>query len=106
MSAPTPPLSIPQDRIAAFCRANGIAGLALFGSVLRDDFGPDSDIDILVRFEAEARPTLFDFGRMERELAAIFGREVDLVSWRAIERSANEIRRNAILNAAEPIYGS
>ena len=106
MSAPTLPVSIPQDRIAAFCRANGIAGLALFGSVLRDDFGPGSDIDLLVRFEDGARPTLFDFGRMERELSAIFGREVDLVSRRAIERSANAIRRNAILNAAEPIYGS
>ena len=89
---------LPRQR---YCRC-----LALFGSVLRDDFGPESDIDILVRFEAEARPTLFDFGRMERELAAIFEREVDLVSWRAIERSANKIRRNAILNAAEPIYGS
>ena len=106
MSAPTLPVSIPQDRIAAYCRANGIAGLALFGSVLRDDFGPGSDIDLLVRFEDDARPTLFDFGRMERELTAIFGQEVDLVSWRAIERSANAIRRNAILNAAEPIYGS
>ena len=99
-------VSIHHDRLAEFCRANGIAELALFGSVLRDDFGPDSDIDVLVRFEAEARPTLFDFDRMERELAAIFGREVDLVSWRAIERSANAIRRNAILSAAEPIYGS
>ncbi|MCY4393811.1 MAG: nucleotidyltransferase domain-containing protein [Rhodospirillaceae bacterium] len=106
MTAPTLPVSIPEDRIAVFCHANGIAGLALFGSVLRDDCDPDSDIDILVRFEAEARPTLFDFGRMERELAAIFGRDVDLVSWRAIERSANAIRRNAILNAAEPIYRS
>ena len=106
MIARTLPLSIPQDRIAAFCRANGIAGLALFGSVLRDDFGPGSDIDLLVRFEDGARPTLFDFGRMERELTAIFGQEVDLVSWRAIERSANAIRRKAILNAAEPIYGS
>ena len=104
MTAPKLPVSIPNDRIAAFCRANGIAGLALFGSALRDDFGPDSDIDILVRFEADARPTLFDFDRMERELAAIFGREVDLVSWRAIERSANAIRRDAILNAAAPIY--
>ena len=106
MIARTLPLSIPQDRIAAYCRANGIAGLALFGSVLRDDFGPGSDIDLLVRFEDGARPTLFDLGRMERELTAIFGREVDLVSWRAIERSANAIRLNAILNAAEPIYGS
>ncbi len=99
-------VAVPADRIAAFCRANGIAQLALFGSVLREDFGPDSDIDILVRFDESARPTLFDFDRMEEELQTIFGRRVDLVSWRAVERSANRLRRKAILDGAEPIYGS
>ena len=98
-------LSIPSDRVAAFCRANGIARLAIFGSALREDFGPASDIDLLVRFHETARPTLLDMSRMEAELKAILGREVDLVSWRGIERSANPIRRKAILEAAEIVYG-
>ena len=101
-----PDLSIPGDRVAAFCRANGIARLAVFGSALREDFGPESDIDLLVRFHETARPTLLDLSRMESELKVIFGREVDLVSWRGIERSANPIRRKAILETAETVYGS
>ena len=99
-------LSIPRDRIAEFCRANGIARLAIFGSALRDDFGPDSDIDVLVKFDETAHPTLFDMSRMEAELKAILGREVDLVSQRGIERSRNFLRRKAILESAEPVYGS
>ena len=78
----------------------------MFGSALREDFGPESDIDLLVRFHETTRPTLLDLSRMEAELKAIFGREVDLVSWRGIERSANPIRRKAILETAETVYGS
>lgn len=73
---------------------------------MRDDFGPDSDVDVLVRFEEEARHTLFDLSRMEAELKAIFGREVDLVSHRGVERSRNHLRRTAILESAEVVYGS
>ncbi len=101
-----PQVSIPKDRLAAFCKRWQITELALFGSVLRDDFGPESDVDVLVRFEEEARHTLFDLSRMEAELKAIFGREVDLVSRRGIERSPNYLRREAILGSAEVIYGS
>ena len=97
---------IPQGRLAEFCRANRIAELSIFGSALRDDFGPQSDIDLLVSFEEEAHHTLFDLTRMEEELEAMFGREVDLVSRRGIERSLNYLRRKAILESAEPIYGS
>ena len=78
----------------------------MFGSALRKDFGPESDIDLLVRFHETTRPTLLDLSRMESELKVIFGREVDLVSWRGIERSANPIRRKAILETAETVYGS
>ena len=99
-------LSIPRDRIAEFCRANDIMRLAIFGSALRDDFGPDSDIDVLVKFDETAHPTLFDMSRMEAELKAILGREVDLVSQRGIERSRNYLRRKAILESAELVYGS
>lgn len=99
-------LFIPGDRIAEFCRANGITRLAIFGSALREDFGPDSDIDVLVKFDETAHPTLFDLSRMEAELEAILGREVDLVSQRGVERSRNYLRRKAILESAELVYGS
>jgi len=72
-------LDIPQDRIAEFCRTHGIRRLAVFGSALRDDFGPDSDIDLLVEFEPDRIPTLFDIAGMEQELSALLGgRKVDL----------------------------
>jgi predicted nucleotidyltransferase len=72
-----PRIHIPKAEIADFCRRNHIRRLALFGSVLRDDFGPDSDIDVLVEFEPEARVGLRFFG-MEQELSEILGRKVDL----------------------------
>lgn len=99
-------IEIPSERIAAFCERWSITKLALFGSVLRDDFGPDSDIDVLAGFDEAARHTLFDMDRMEGELEAIFGRDVDLVSWRGVERSPNYLRRKAILQSAELVYGS
>ncbi len=68
-----------RDRIARFCRENHIRRLALFGSVLREGFGPDSDIDVLVEFEEGHVPGLFGMSRLERELSDIFGgRKVDL----------------------------
>ena len=93
-----------RDEIAAFCKRWQVTELALFGSVLRDDFGPDSDVDVLARFEEEARHTLFDLDRMEEELTTIFGRKVDLVCWQGIEQSHNYIRRKAILQSTETIY--
>ena len=100
-----PDVCIPQDRLAEFCQANGITELSVFGSALRDDFGPQSDIDLLVNFGKEAHPTLFDLIRIEEELGAMLGREVDLVSRRGIENSLNYLRRKAILESAELIYG-
>ncbi len=99
-------IDIPSDKIAAFCQRWQITRLALFGSILRDDFGSDSDIDVLVKFNETAHPTLFDMSRMEAELKAILGREVDLVSQRGVERSRNFLRRKAILESAELVYGS
>ncbi len=99
-------IKIPSERIVAFCERWSITKLALFGSVLRDDFGPDSDIDVLAEFRKEARHTLFDMDQMEEELEDIFGRDVDLVSWRGVERSPNYLRRKAILQSAELVYGS
>ena len=99
-------IDVPSDRIADFCRRWQITELALFGSVLRDDFGPDSDVDVLVGFREGARHTLFDLDDMELELKEIFGRKVDLVSRRGVEASRNYLRRNGILKSAQVIYGS
>lgn len=96
-------IDIPQDRLEAFCRAHRIRRLPLFGSALRDDFRPDSDVDVLVSFEAGARHSLFDLVTMQDELQIILGREVDLVEREAVEQSENYIRRH-ILQSEEPVY--
>jgi hypothetical protein len=74
---PTPHVRFPRASLAEFCRRHHIRRLALFGSVLRDDFRPDSDVDVLVEFEAGHVPG-FDFAGMEMELTALIGRKVDL----------------------------
>ncbi len=99
-------IEIPTDKIANFCQRWKITEFALFGSVLRDDFRPDSDVDILVTFDPDAHRTLFDMVDMQDELEAIFGRKVDLISKRGIERSRNYLRRKAILNSAQIIYAA
>ena len=101
-----PRINIDREKLTAFCQKWKITELSLFGSVLRDDFGPDSDVDVLVTFADGARWSLFDHLKMEEELAGLLGREVDLVSRRAIERSKNWVRKEAILAGAEPIYAS
>ena len=99
-------IKVPQEKIAAFCQKHHIRKLAFFGSVLRDDFRPDSDIDVLVEFELTAHPTLLDSARMKIELEQILDREVDLVSRRGVETSRNYIRRQAILESAQEIYAA
>ena len=71
-------LAIDKELLGAFCEKNHIDRLALFGSVLTERFGENSDIDVLVHFNPERVPGYFDLARMERELSAIFGRKVDL----------------------------
>ena len=97
-------IAIDPEKVAAFCQRWKIVELSLFGSVLREDFRPDSDVDVLVTFAPEADWSLFDHMAMEEELSAAVGRKIDLLSRRAIERSANWIRRQAILESAEPFY--
>ena len=99
-----PNVFIPKDRLAECCRANGIARLDVFGSALREDFGPESDIDLLVKFDPGRTPGLFDIVRIEREFSELLGREVDLVERDAVEKSRNYIRRRAILESARTIY--
>jgi len=97
-------IAIPQDKIADFCRRWKITEFALFGSVLRDDFRPDSDVDVLVTFAPDARWGLFALYDMEQELKSLFGREADLLTRRGVEMSRNPIRRKAILQSAQVIH--
>lgn len=95
---------IPKDEIASFCRRNLIKELALFGSVLRNDFRQNSDVDVLVTFETGVELGVERLQNMKEELEALFGRSVDLVERQSIENSENYIRRKHILTHLETIY--
>lgn len=97
---------LPLSAIEAFCNHWKVGEMALFGSVLRDDFGADSDIDVLIRFKSERTPGLIGISGMQRELAKLFARRVDLVNRTAIEESRNYIRRKAILESALVVYAA
>ncbi|MEK7206959.1 MAG: nucleotidyltransferase family protein [Pseudomonadota bacterium] len=99
-----PRIPLNREDIAEFCRRWQIIEFSLFGSVLRDDFRPDSDIDVLVSFSPEAEWGLFEHAAMQEELAAMFNRKVDLITRRAVEHSRNPIRRRIILESAQPYY--
>lgn len=97
-------IDVPYSKIEDFCRKWKISELSLFGSALRDDFRPESDIDVLVTFAPDTRISLSDLLSMENELKQIFGRDVDLVQRKSVEQSENYIRRKHILNSLEVIY--
>lgn len=98
-------IDLPMDEIKAFCQRWKITEFALFGSVLREDFSPDSDIDVLVTFAPDA--DLFaDRERIRDELESILGRPVDVVYRRVIEQDRNYIIRRAILRSAQVIYAA
>ena len=97
-------IDIPSEKLADFCERHQIQQLALFGSVLRDDFRPDSDVDVLVEFAPGVRYRFKDLDQMENELRAIFNLPVDLVDKQAIVQSSNYIRRKAILGSAAVVY--
>jgi uncharacterized protein len=99
-------VTILRKKLVEFCKRWKITELALFGSVLRNDFRPDSDIDLLVSFSPRAKISLFDLVRMQNELKEIFGRDVDLVERRAIENSENYFRRKSILSNTKVIYAA
>jgi len=90
-----------MNEIIRFCQRWKIRELALFGSALRDDFGPDSDLDLLVSFAEDADWGLLDHAQMQQELQALLRRNVDLISRRALERSPNWLRRQEILSTAQ-----
>ena len=90
--------------IEEYCRRWKIVRMELFGSVLRDDFRPDSDVDILIEIEKHARWGLLDFIRMEEEIREILHRRVDLIERSVVETSPNWIRRDSILGSTRLIY--
>jgi len=97
-------LELPKERIGEFCGKWKIVEFSLFGSVLREDFRPDSDVDVLVSFLPNAQWSLLDLVEIERELGEILERHVELVERSAVERSENYIRRRHILASVEPVY--
>lgn len=98
--------TIPMNEIAKFCQRWQIGELALFGSASRDDFGPDSDLDILVTFAADAEWGLFDHVQMQQELQTLLHLSVDLISKRALERSQNWLRRQEIIDTAQTLFSA
>lgn len=99
-------INVPIDAgdLAAYCRDHRIARLSVFGSALRDDFGPESDVDLLIRFDDDAAVSLFDFVAVADELSTIFGRNVDLGDERGLVVSGDPSVRDAILRTAVPLY--
>jgi predicted nucleotidyltransferase len=96
-------IDLSEEKIAAFCRKWRITELALFGSVLRDDFGPGSDIDVLVSFVEDCGYSLFDLAQVQEELKGILAHEVDLVEKAGVR---NPFRRHSILSNMEVIYAA
>jgi predicted nucleotidyltransferase len=96
-------LLLPKDQIEDFCHRWKTVEFALFGSVLRDDFGPHSDVDILISFSKDAEWDSYDWVNMIHELKGIFGRDVDLLEKNAIR---NPFRRRAILSNREILYAA
>jgi predicted nucleotidyltransferase len=93
-------IQVSRSELSAFCRKHRIRRLAFFGSVLRDDFGPESDVDVLVEFDPNAKIGLIIFARIEIELGKIIGRKVDLNT----EGFISKYFRDRVLSEAEEVY--
>ncbi len=100
----TPHFPLSGNTLKTFCQKWNITEFSLFGSILRDDFRPDSDIDVLVSFAPNSPWTIIDLIVMEQELAALVNRDVDLIEKRVIQNSSNPIRKAEILNSATVVY--
>jgi hypothetical protein len=96
-------LPVPPKKLREFCQRWNVEEFSLFGSILRDDFNPDSDVDVLVTFSPGAQVSLFDMVKMQMELKILFGRDVDLVEKASL---LNPYRRREILRTAQRVYGS
>jgi predicted nucleotidyltransferase len=98
-----PHLKATRDDIAAFCRQWDVEEMALFGSIVREDFGPNSDVDVMIRFAPDARRSLRDLVRMHDDLAQLFGRDVDIVESGQV---TNPFRRRSIERDLTVIYAA
>lgn len=101
-----PNVDVTLEQITVFCQKWQIVRFELFGSVIRDDFGPDSDVDVLVTFAPGKGGTLYGLLHMEDELKALFRRDVDLIQRPVIEKSHNYIRRKNILTSTQRVYAA
>jgi uncharacterized protein len=99
-------IEVPDKALREMCRKWKIRRLELFGSARYGRLGPNSDIDFLAEFEADEQWTLMDLVRAQEEFSMLLGRKVDLVDRKNLERSANLIRRDAILNSTEVVYAA
>jgi hypothetical protein len=97
-------IEIPHEALSCFCQKWNLRTVELFGSVVRENFRADSDVDVMVTFDSMLRPTLFEFVQMQDELEGIFGRKVDLLSRHAVEGSQNPYRKQSILESARIVY--
>lgn len=98
-----PPIPLPRDALVALCRRWKIVRLALFGSVLRDDFGPDSDVDVLVEFAEEALPGFFELSDLSDELSVLLGgRRIDLVT----PAGLSPFLRERVLRSAQTVHAA
>jgi predicted nucleotidyltransferase len=95
-------IPVHSRQISGICRRYHVRRLALFGSVLRDDFRPDSDVDVLVAFEPEARVGFVTLSRMQRELSELFKRSVDLVPMDGLK----PVIRESVLSSAQDVYAA
>lgn len=95
-------INIDSEAIARFCRQNRVRKMSLFGSVLRDDFGPESDLDVLVELEPDARVGLIGFAGLEIELSQLLGRKVDLNTLNCLSKSF----RDQVQSEAEVLYAA
>ncbi len=102
----TTTIELPMEKIAEFCHKWQVTEFALFGSVLRDDFRPDSDIDVMVQFHPNAHPTFSSLDHMEAELKTVFHRDIDVITRQGIETSRNYLRRHEIFSSAQAIYAT
>ncbi len=95
-------VDFPEDRLADFCHRHGVASLSVFGSILTDSFGPESDIDVLVVFQADRTPALFGFGAMVQELQDMTGRRVDLRT----PKDLSKYFRDRVMREARPLHAA
>jgi uncharacterized protein len=94
---------LPRKKIREFCQRWNVVEFSLFGSVLREDFRPDSDVDVLIAFSPDAQISLFDLVRMQTELETLFKRDVDIVEKASLK---NPYRRREIINTAQRVYAA